>query len=136
MTGPITRRTPADIPGVIDPFTGIPQTAGELPQQVDLVLMQGDDQWLTLVVEDADGNPADLTGAVPLSQIKQRFEDETPMATFAATIDGSHVLLHLTHAEATLLTPGTGYWDAQITQAGEVTTLCRGGVTIAPEVTT
>jgi hypothetical protein len=114
----------------IDP----PRTLSALPTPLDLALYAGDDFRLDLHVKDQlTGQDADLTGYVATASIRATRGDVTALATFAATIDGSVVHLHLAGADtATLPTPAV--WDCQLAGT-DVTTLATGRVGILGEVT-
>jgi hypothetical protein len=114
-----------------------PQTVSKLPQTIHLEFYQGDDFRFVLVATDDEGNPYDLTGAVPMAQIRQQPSSPTVSAAFDITVggdDNNEMSMHLPHVLSTKLAPGRYVWDCQITQI-DVTTLCAGNVTVNPEVT-
>lgn len=108
---------------------------GALPCRVDLLLYQGDDAYLDVVVTEPDGTASDLTGYTPAAQIRERPDSTDVLATWLASIDGNIIRLHLTHDQAANLATA-GCWDVQITDAaGAVTTLAYGQCHVTREVT-
>jgi hypothetical protein len=107
-----------------------------LPAEVNLNLYAGDDFTLRIDVSDAQGGAANLTGAVPKSQIRATAEAEQVAGEFVASVDegDSAIYLHLTSEVSTGL-PARAVWDVQITQGGRVMTLARGVITMMAEVT-
>lgn len=105
----------------------------------DLAIYQGDDWAATVTVTNADGTPADLTGYTAQSQIRTGPADQTYLVAAELLCDvvlPNLISLSLTHDQTTLLTEPTYQWDLQITSsAGEITTILRGDVNVAPEVT-
>ena len=112
-------------------------TVSGLPTPVNLALYQGDDFYMDLTVDNPDGTPADLTGAVASALIRSApGAADPPMATITATVDValSVVHLHLPHTEAANLAAGGAAWDCQIATP-DVTTLAAGRVTVTAQVT-
>jgi hypothetical protein len=129
ISEPITRQ-----PEARNPFARL-FTVGELPERIDLVLYQGDCFTMVLIVFDADGLPADLSGAVAKSQIRLTPPHPDVLASFVCAVTANEVELYLSHPESTGL-PVRAVWDCQITLPdGCVQTLCFGNVTVQPEVT-
>lgn len=111
-----------------------PQTIDARPVAVNLLLYQGDDFYLDLVVTQPDGTPADLTGMTPRAEIRKTAEDVVVLAAFTATVAGNVVSLHLAHTASTDLTAGV--WDCQVTDGTDgVWTLAAGTVETDAEVT-
>lgn len=113
-------------------------TAVTAPARLDLPAYQGDDLFLTLTFTDPDDAPLDLTGWVFRSQIRTAVADEQPIVTaeFTATVTANVVVLHLTGAETTDLTPPSMVYDVQsVDSDGRITTWVRGSVPVTQEVT-
>jgi hypothetical protein len=108
-------------------------TVTALPIEVDLVLYQGDDFYLDLIVSNPDGTDADLSTAIATAEIHTNTATTTPLAVFNATIIGNVIHLHLPSGESTNLT-APGVWDCQIATP-DITTLVAGRVTPTAEVT-
>lgn len=106
----------------------------------NLDVYQGDDYYGLVTVSNADdGSPADLTGYVPLAQIRAAEADcaEEVMATIETSLmPPSGVLLHIPR-EQTLLLGGYMVWDLQLTAPapdGRVNTVLKGLVIFTREV--
>ena len=108
-------------------------TISALPTPIDLALYAGDDFRLDLAINDAYGQPVDLTGYTATAQIRTTRTDTDILAEFTATIEANVIHLHLAGADtATLDTPAV--WDVQLA-GDDVTTLATGKVTTGAEVT-
>lgn len=109
------------------------QVIEALPLAVDLFLYAGDDFTLRLDVSDPEGEPLDMTGGEAESHI--RADPDAELAgEFAATIDGSALLLHLT-GETSAALPASAVWDVEIRLGGQTTTLAGGAITMTAQVT-
>jgi hypothetical protein len=103
----------------------------------DLEIFQGDDYVVTVTVRDSLGAAYNLAGFTAKAQVRRQPADSGPVvAEFGAAVQLPNlVVLSLTNAQ-TLALAGTYYWDVQIkSSAGAVTTLARGRVLSAQEVT-
>jgi hypothetical protein len=118
---------------VVTAPAGGPVTVSALPQVVNLILVQGDDFYLDLVVTNADGSAADLSTATASAQIRKSATDPTIAAAFTASITTNVVHLHLPHAASAPLS-SSAVWDCQITTP-DITTIAAGTVTVELEVT-
>lgn len=116
------------------------------PATLNLDIYRGDSKDVYFRVRDknTDGSPGPykvLTGATPKSQIRADKNNPAVLAEFTASLDDQvarpgGVLLHLTGAQTTAITPDTAVWDVQVTHAnGDVTTYLAGTVTITGDVT-
>lgn len=108
-----------------------------LPVPVNLSLYQGDDFFLDLVVNNPDGTPAALGGVTPTATIKSG-PPSSVTATFAATVAGNLIHLHLPASESAKLTAPAATWDCQIASTdvpAHITTLVAGKVSVAAQVT-
>jgi hypothetical protein len=119
---------------------GGPINAEAMPENVDLVIYQGDTCRFTVTVTDANGTVINLTGYTAAAQLKSDFDDATP-TNFTCTIStpaSGIVSVVMSAATTAGLTPGSDYiWDVQVTQpGGDVRTYLAGDVTVVPEVTT
>jgi hypothetical protein len=108
------------------------------PGSYDLAMYQGDTFALRVTLRDkATGAPLDLTGYEPLSQIRAKPHDDTPLAAFDATVDGPAgvIRLDLPAARAAALAPGRQVWDLQTTDPdGNVRTWLAGKATVTGQV--
>jgi hypothetical protein len=105
------------------------------PECVNLALYRGDDFYIDITVTYQDsGDPADLSNALATAMIRARAGDQrAPLASFAATIEGNVIHLHLTSTASAGL-PTSAVWDCQIATP-DVTTLVAGTITTTPDVT-
>ena len=106
------------------------------PGAADITLYQGDDFACVVDVSNADGTPADLTGYVVLAQLRRSVADEAPEVEleFTTQINGSMILLSLTHEQTAGMIDRYA-WDLDLTDtAGMVTTVLAGRVAITQEV--
>jgi len=113
-----------------------PQNLSLLPLTVNLAIYAGDDVELAITVADAQGLPADLTGAVIRSQIRVTPESETVLAPFTPAVDqpASIVRLRLTPVQTSGL-PARVVWDCFLDQAGWTTALAAGAISVTRNVT-
>jgi|SRR5262245_36112227 len=111
-------------------------TIDETPPAVDLLVYQGDDLLLDVIVTDpVSGAPVDLTGYTPKAQIRTTPPDPTVLATFVCTIAANVIHMHLPALDSAALAAPAA-WDVQIVDAaGIVRTLVYGAVKPTLEVT-
>lgn len=108
---------------------------GNLPTRGDLIMYEGDDFFLVLEVYDEEDQAADLSDAVPRSQIRQTTASTQDIRELEASLEENVITLHATHALTTGL-PLRSVWDVQVTYpSGLVQTLMFGSVSVTPEVT-
>ena len=107
-----------------------------MPQRSNLTLQQGDDWTATVVVQNADGTPANLTGYTAKAPILT-----IPAATaqvvlqMGLSIASPNIVLALTHAQTQTL-GGSYVWELQTTSnTGTVTTLMAGTFNVIPQIT-
>jgi hypothetical protein len=104
------------------------------PQNLNIVVTQGDNLALTLNLTDEDGDPFDLSGYTASAQVRQ-VPSGTVAATFTASIGtASDIDLVLTKSQTSGLS-GALSWDCQIEQGVSRRTLVAGQVSVSPEVT-
>jgi hypothetical protein len=110
-----------------------------VPPTLDLNLYAGDDLALTLTVTAADGGAYNLTGST-VAQIRKAHAQElvaTPVVSVPDPPSGI-VYLYLSGTQTQALGEGGGRhsWDLEHTDTnGLVTTLCKGGVSTALDIT-
>lgn len=126
----------------LTPLTGTagsgPVTLSALPARVDLLLYAGDEFVLRIDVTGDDGEPADLDGAAPASQIREAPGAAQVAGEFDAWTgdEPGLVWLRLSPAEARGL-PARAVWDAKLSwdDGDRVTTLAAGTVRVTERVT-
>lgn len=103
----------------------------------DLLLYQGDDYAGTVLVSNADGTPADLTGYTAQSQIRRLVADADPVVVveIGTTVVSPNVILSIPHLETETL-QGRYVWDLQLTTPDDqIMTIIAGKVILTSEVT-
>lgn len=112
-----------------------------MAQTYNIVIYQGDDFELVFRLRDkGTGLPTNITGCVPKSDLKIAPTDNTPKASFTATLknptDGT-VSLVLTATQTAALAAGVNLvYDAQLKWPdNKIKTYLTGTVVILPEVT-
>jgi len=116
-------------------FANPPQTITVLPQEIDLVIYEGDDFFMDMIVTDANSQPVDVTNAQPMSQIRDA-PDGNLLASLVITVDTTQTnLMHiqLQAADSNGL-PANCAWDIQLSSP-TIVTLARGTVQVHPQVT-
>lgn len=105
------------------------------PQTLNLTVVQGDSFAGTLLLEDGDGDPFNLSGYVAAAQVRRLPSGEVA-ATFTAAIGtASDIALSLTPVQTATLS-GQLAWDCQISQGTAYRrTVVAGRVVVSPEVT-
>jgi hypothetical protein len=136
MTSPAPEQIPAARVIALPSAASAAVQLTALPATVNLSLYAGDDFTMRVDVTDADGEPFDLTGWLPESQIRARARSETIAGEFVATLDESAIILHLTPQVSAGL-PSRCVWDVQISrdEEHEVITLAAGTISMTAQVT-
>lgn len=111
------------------------QTVGVLPEEVDLIVYQGDDvRWTLPLLQN--GTPADLSGCTLAAQIRVTPSDDTILATITITVASSNVSFWLAGSDSAGLPKSGAVWDAQVTDVdGFVSTFVAGNVLVTEQVT-
>ena len=114
-----------------------------VPSELDLALYAGDGVALIFTLNDGDGAPLNITGAVT-AQIRTTKQAVDAVTDFAADLSQGaqgEVVLSLTGAQTAELTVISqtqfkGVWDMQWTKnGGEPVTVLQGSITCDPDVT-
>jgi hypothetical protein len=115
-----------------------------VPSELDLALYAGDGVALVFTLNDGDGAPLNLTGAVT-AQIRTTKQADVAQADFTADLSQGAtgvVTLMLTGQQTADLVEGSsqsqfkGVWDMQWTKnGGEPVTVLQGSITCDPDVT-
>ena len=107
----------------------------------DLSIDQGADFLAEIVVEDATGTVADLTGFTGAGQIRKSYSSSTAVdfniVIDPATVTQGLVVLKLSNTVTNGMKAGRYVYDVEITKTsnGEKTRVVEGQVTINPGVT-
>lgn len=114
-------------------------------EETQFSMTRGDAVSFRVTVEDADGAPVDITGAVVLFQARKHahstevaIEKETPPSEGIEIEDGPGGVCRIDILPAD--TEALGNWrqeflfDVQVTKDGLPTTVARGTLTIEPDI--
>tara|TARA_R110002051_G_scaffold291094_1_gene354950 strand:- start:698 stop:1033 length:336 start_codon:yes stop_codon:yes gene_type:complete len=105
----------------------------------NLSIDQGSDFSAEIIVEDANGDVANLTGFTGAGQIRKTYTSSTAVAFGVAVTNAGNGLLTLTltNAVTNAMKAGRYVYDVEITKTsnGEKTRVVEGQVTINPGVT-
>lgn len=113
------------------------------PTAYELTIFKGATFRQSLVWQDSDGVPVDLTGYSARMQVRKTINTEAVVVELS-TFNGSILLqsatgaieMHLSAAQTSVLIGKTGVYDLEMESAdGTVTRLLYGDVTLSPEVT-
>jgi hypothetical protein len=135
-----------DAPSVLNvaprsPLARATVSLDQLPLGVNITLMSGDDFTLAVDVADPDsGDPADLSGAVAIAQIRAAPLEQPlpppgppPLGEWYVQVEASTVWLHLQSATSWAL-PRASVWDCKLDWDGRHSTLAGGNITLMPSV--
>ena len=107
--------------------------------RADIRIYQGDDEaWTVDVFETDDETPADLAGYTAKAQIRRDAADRAAsvVAEMSAVIDGSTVILALSHDVTEAIKCGAYVWDMQlVSETGVVQTVLAGRASVTNQVT-
>lgn len=123
----------------VTPFVNLGEICFTDPDHLDLCVYRGDTGRLQVDVVNADGTPANLSGATWDADIRATVDDTTVLATMTVTpapgLPGSVIMSLSSGDSAGLenLDPPAVY-DLQMTLGGNVETLLQGNVTVTPDV--
>jgi hypothetical protein len=117
------------------PFEELPTiTLTQLPRTVNLEIYRGDDFGMRLVLNDDEGNPADLAGGDVHAQLRVTHDSIDTLGEFVTEIEDNVISMRLP-ALVTAWLPLDAVWDVELTQHDWVTTLVAGTVKTQPDVT-
>lgn len=113
-----------------------------MAEQLDIEILQGDDFFWEITVQDTAGVPLNLTGYTIRGQGRKKYSDSAASFTFTCTPapdqTGSTgvVNVELSSASSAGIAAGAYKYDIEIVTAGnKVTKLYRGTAVVAPEAT-
>lgn len=103
----------------------------------NLVIDQGTTFTLTITVADSNGNALDLTGYTLRAQLRKSYGSTTytNFTTSSATPADGELTISLTATQTSGLRAGRYVYDIEIDNAGVVTRVLEGIITVTPEVT-
>lgn len=108
----------------------------------DMTIEQGATFALNLTLQDANGDPFDLTGYTGRGQLRTRYSDVSPLVNFTVTVPQHNTLpsegklsIGLTAAQTAALPPRALVYDIELVKNAEVIRILQGRADISPEVT-
>jgi hypothetical protein len=108
----------------------------------NITMDQGAQWTLTVVYEDNNGNPIDLTGYTAKMQLRKKFDSATSVLTLESPSSGivitpltGTISLTATTAQMLAIEGGIYVYDLEIANGGVVTRLIMGSATVRSEVT-
>ena len=108
------------------------------PANYPLNVRIGDTETVTVTMQDADGNPINITGRTYAAQVREKASSSTILGTFNCSIvnAATGVFACTLPANTTAaFSPANAVWDLQETNGSVVTTLLAGEVKISRDVT-
>ena len=108
----------------------------------NITMDQGAQWTLTVVYEDSNGNPINLTGYTARMQLRKKFDSTTAVLTLATggqgiTITGptGTIAITATDEQTGTIDGGLYVYDLELDNGGVITRLIQGQVTVSPQVT-
>lgn len=108
------------------------------PANYPLSIRIGDTETVTVTLQDADGNPINITGRTYSAQVREKASSTSALATFTCSIvNAAQGKFACTLAAGTTanLNPANAVWDLQENNGGTITTLMAGEAVISRDVT-
>lgn len=114
-----------------------------LPASRNLTIYAGDTFEMSVrlrekTVDGLPGNPVNLAGCTPKSQIRATEDSSTVIAEFSCALDTDPTtgIINVSLAASTTATLVGGVWDLQLTfPDGKIRTYVKGNVSVQKEVT-
>jgi len=105
--------------------------------KLNLVINQGETYSSNIVLTDSNGDVLDLSGYSSKSQIRKHHGAGSLTAEFTTAINVSAgvITLSLTANQTSVMTPGRYVYDVEANNAGVITRVQEGLVTVSPQVT-
>ena len=104
---------------------------------------QGSVFSLNMVYEDPDGNPINLSGQTARMQIRRKYDSPDPADLTLTTSNGGiaitgatgNILVTITDEQSSTLDAGFYVYDLELDNAGTISRLVQGQVTVNAQVT-
>ena len=106
--------------------------------KANIIIDQGTDFQAVVNLDDADGNPYNLTDHTVASQMRKNYAASSAAATFVCSHDGTtgEITLTLSRQYTSELEPGRYLYDVEVTSSANTTTrVVEGTVTVTPGIT-
>lgn len=106
----------------------------------DILVEQGSDFLLGLLLKNAKGVPFDLTGVIARGQIRVNIKDPVPICSFGVTFDPNRktgkLTLFIPASVTSTLDFTNGFYDLEFeSTTGLIKRIMQGKVVFSPEIT-
>ena len=108
------------------------------PANYPLDVRIGDTETVSVTMQDADGNPINISGRTYSAQLREKASSASPLATFSCSIINAAQGKFACTLSAEItedLQPVNAVWDLQENNGGVITTLLAGKAVISRDVT-
>ena len=108
------------------------------PANYPLNIRIGDTETVTVTLQDANGNPINITGRTYSAQVREKTSSASPLATFSCSIVNAATgkfACTLSATTTAALSPANAVWDLQENNGGVITTLMAGEAIITRDIT-
>jgi len=108
-----------------------------VPANYNLKFVRGDTLTLNITITNDGSMPVNITGRTYRAQIRYEKNSSTIAASFTTTQNNTTgvVTCVLSATSSAALTDGPAFWDFEENNAGVVTTILAGKVTVLADVT-
>ena len=109
-----------------------------VPAKQNFSITRGDTESVVVNITTNGSTPINITGRTYRAQLRGTKESATISASFVCTITNAaqgQVTCVLSAVSTAALAPGTFYWDFEENNAGVITTIIAGTVTVLADVT-
>jgi hypothetical protein len=109
-----------------------------VPAKQNFSITRGDTETVVVNITSNGSAPIDITGRTYRAQLRSGKESAVISASFSCSITNAaqgQVTCVLSAVSTAGLTPGTYYWDFEENNAGVITTIIAGTVTVLADVT-
>jgi hypothetical protein len=109
-----------------------------VPSTQNLTITRGDTEVVVITMKDSTNVAINITGRTYLAQVRLTKDSGSVAAAFTCAITsavGGQVTCTMSAVSSAALASGKYYWDFQETNAGVVSTILAGTVTVLADVT-
>lgn len=108
-----------------------------VPASQNLVITRGDTEVLVITIKSSTSTPINITGRTYRAQVRESKESATVASSFNCVVTtplAGEVTCTMPAGVSALLAAGKYYWDFEENNAGVVTTILAGTVTVLGDV--
>lgn len=110
-----------------------------VPSTQNLTITRGDTEVVVITMKDVAGIPINITGRTYSAQVRTTRDAGSVAASFTCVItnvvSGGEVTCTMSAVSSAALPAGKYYWDFQENNAGVISTILAGSVTVLADVT-